>query len=192
MPRKSLTEQAHQIIRSYIKQGATAIDMTAGNGLDTLQLAREVEHTGQVFSFDIQQQAINISKQLIKEYQHGNVEFFCANHAEFDQYLPSKLHGNIDIIMFNLGYLPGGNKSITTRAQNTVIALEKSLEWLAFDGVITLLVYVGHPAGLSEFEVITAWLNKLDKKWNWELINKGCSETSPRLFIISHSTSPQD
>lgn len=51
------------------------------------------------------------------------------------------------LVAFNLGYLPGGDKTITTQSQTTVEALHVAKEVLMPGGLISLVVYVGHPGG---------------------------------------------
>lgn len=51
------------------------------------------------------------------------------------------------LVAFNLGYLPGGDKTMITRADTTLLGLEAAERILAPGGLISLVVYVGHPGG---------------------------------------------
>lgn len=56
----------------------------------------------------------------------------------------------IGAVMFNLGYLPGGDPNIVTDLETTLPALEASLRLLRPGGVITLVLYGGHARGAAE------------------------------------------
>ena len=49
--------------------------------------------------------------------------------------------------MYNLGFLPGGNKEITTLAKTTMKSIEDGLELLDSNGIMTIAVYRGHAEG---------------------------------------------
>lgn len=51
------------------------------------------------------------------------------------------------LVAFNLGYLPGGDKTIITKPETTLPALEAAKGILMPGGLISLVVYVGHPGG---------------------------------------------
>lgn len=51
------------------------------------------------------------------------------------------------LVAFNLGYLPGGDKTIITESQTTAEAFNVAMEILMPGGLISLVVYVGHPGG---------------------------------------------
>jgi hypothetical protein len=58
----------------------------------------------------------------------------------------NKLH-TFRLVAFNLGYLPGGDKEIITRSETTLLALEAAKRILIPQGLISIVVYVGHPGG---------------------------------------------
>jgi hypothetical protein len=60
--------------------------------------------------------------------------------------------------MFNLGYLPGGGKTLITRTDTTLLALQVAAEWLAGDGVLTVVVYPGHEGGREEADEVERWM----------------------------------
>lgn len=51
------------------------------------------------------------------------------------------------LVTFNLGYLPGGDRTFTTQSDTTLKALEAAKVILMDGGLISLVVYVGHPGG---------------------------------------------
>lgn len=162
-PGVSFTQRAHELIRQVLRPGDIAIDATVGNGYDTLFLAQCVGHEGQVYGFDIQQQALDSAWQQLRQAHLENVvSLFHAGHELIPLLVPEQHAGKIKAIMFNLGYLPGGDKSRTTGISTTLAALEASLTLLSADGRITLLAYTGHPGGHEETEAVKSWAASLD------------------------------
>lgn len=129
-----------------VKDKDIVIDMTVGNGNDTLYLCDKVKN-GHVFGFDIQECGINNTKLLLKDYK--NVTLINDSHTNLLQHLNEYKH-KVSLILFNLGYLPNGDKSITTDAKSTIEAIKNSLELLNDKGVILVVVYPGHEEGLKE------------------------------------------
>ena len=186
--RESLTDTAHRHLGSHLREGNIVIDATAGNGHDALFAASCCGTTGHVYLFDIQQAAITNSRnKLFKAGYLQRASFLCASHDLIKTLLPSQLKGNISASIYNLGYLPGGDKSITTETASTLASLEQSLEWLRDGGVISLMIYVGHLQGAIEHEAILDWLESKRDDLQSEWINPGCSENSPRLYICTKS-----
>lgn len=185
--RLSLTAQAHNIIQSHLIAGDIAIDATIGNGHDTVFLCKQVGLQGKIFGFDIQQQAIDeTNSKLNSENLPCNVNLFLCSHSEMDTCIPLKYHKQIKIIVFNLGYLPGSDKSITTETESTIIALKKSLKLLASDGLMTIIAYPGHSSGAIENDQLIEWCHRLDHNYFCvKIIDSSNKPTAPRLFIIS-------
>ena len=69
-----------------------------------------------------------------------------------------------DLIMFNLGYLPGGDHSLATKPDTPLPALEKALALLKEGGLLSLMIYSGGDSGFEEKERVLAWLRELDPK----------------------------
>ena len=63
--------------------------------------------------------------------------------------------------MFNLGWLPGGDKSITTLWNTTQKAIQKALDALLPMGVCTVCVYPGHAEGEYEKNELALMLAQL-------------------------------
>ncbi len=120
--RLSLTTLTHNLLEKKLTKGDFVIDATVGNGQDTLFLAKKVGRQGGIFGFDVQQQAISSTQLLLKQNQFENFCLFHANHSDMDIYIPQQQHGKIKLIMFNLGYLPGSDKTIITQTNTTLIA----------------------------------------------------------------------
>ena len=153
-----LTELAQQLVSKSVHSGELVIDATAGNGLDTLFLARLVGPAGRVIACDIQPTAIQSAKQKITAAGMDNVEFLLVDHANLFQELNSNESGRVAGVMFNLGYLPGGDKSVITTKASTVTAVSLAVDLLRADGILTVLAYIGHPGGQEEAQAVEAEL----------------------------------
>jgi len=187
MKRISLVNTAHDLIRDILRPGDIAIDATVGNGHDTLFLAEQVTSSGQVYGFDIQQAAIDSTREKFRQTQLSDcLTLIHASHADMTDKIPADLHGNISAIMFNLGYLPGGDKSVITQTDSTLTALTVAARILAVNGIITLLAYPGHPGGDMETDRVKNGCEQLDTQ-QFEVSTIYSSEhkdTTPRLFVI--------
>lgn len=151
---------AHKEISSVVKNGDVVIDGTAGNGKDTIFLAQLVGEEGLVYAFDIQQEALERTKEkLIEANLISRVKLIHSGHENMEHYVKSP----VKAVMFNLGYLPGGNKNIITKPQTTLEALRQSLKLLQRYGIVSLTVYTGHPGGFEEWLALKSFLEKLDR-----------------------------
>lgn len=152
---------ARQLIEGRLKNGGRALDGTAGNGRDTLFLAQLAGGSGKVWAFDIQAQALSNTAGLLRENGvEGQVELIAASHADLADYVREPL----DAAMFNFGYLPGGDKTVTTKADSSVRAMQAAAALLAEGGLLTAVVYSGHPAGLAEAAAIEQWAAALPQE----------------------------
>jgi hypothetical protein len=162
MARVSISAEIHRFLSRHIRQGDTVIDATLGNGHDALFLAGHVGEEGHLFGFDIQAEAINNTlKRLSSQQLDHRATLIIKSHAYMAAFIPERFHGHIKCIMFNLGYLPGSDKSITTLPESTLSALNIALNLLSEDGVISILAYSGHPGGADECSAVKAWVSQL-------------------------------
>lgn len=153
--------QSHQYIERFVEEGDIVIDATAGNGNDTVFLAKLVGETGRVFSFDIQKVALDKTREkLISLGLAVMVELINDGHENIDKYVKN----NIKAVMFNLGYLPSGDHKIGTKPETTISAIEKSLNSLVKGGIISIVVYHGGDSGFEEKIQVLEYLEKLDPK----------------------------
>ena len=146
------TEKA--FITPHIKQGGTVVDFTMGNGHDTLWLADQVGKDGRVYAFDIQPQALENTKKLLEEHGVDNATLILDSHANVKEYVKE----SICVGMFNLGFLPGGDKSITTKHESSLAAIKAGIELLCDDGALLIAVYPGHEEGTIEVNLICLFL----------------------------------
>lgn len=187
----SLTEQAHQAICAHLDSLGKnlfrfSIDATCGNGYDTLFLAEITEQ--QVFSFDIQAEAIDNTQQRLNKTLHSEkVMLINQSHTDMLDYCQKhyvEAVGKIDVIIFNLGYLPSGvNQSVMTAADSTIAALNVAVQLLSTHGIISVLCYRGHNGGLSESNAVLQWLSR--KKLHHAVVDSAMANgTTPFLLII--------
>jgi len=183
--RISLTTLTHNLIENHLSEGDFVIDATVGNGYDTLFLSSQVGKQGIVFGFDVQQQAISSTKLQLKQAQFENFCLFHACHSEMNDHIAPQYQEKIKLIMFNLGYLPGSDKTIVTQTSTTLSALKKSLALLAPNGALTIMAYPGHSEGKVETEQVKFWCEQLDPlNYRFNQIKSSEKTTAPRLFII--------
>ncbi|MFV1996111.1 MAG: class I SAM-dependent methyltransferase [Verrucomicrobiales bacterium] len=151
-----ITEKAHELIRQVVGPGDTVVDATLGNGYDTAFLADLVGRKGTVYGFDIQAKAIENARQRLSDEAAGGapatIELLLCGH----QRMAEIVDGPVRVVMFNLGFMPGGNKSVITKPESTVAALEAALELLAPGGIATVVIYTGHEGGAEEKEAVLA------------------------------------
>jgi SAM-dependent methyltransferase len=180
-----LTAAASSWIEVALFDGALAVDATVGNGYDALFLGHRVGPKGKVIGFDVQKAALAGAREILKFVGSINhVSLIHDSHTRVADYLPPG--AAIDAAMFNLGYLPRGNRQIITRPETTVQALRSVLEHLAEHGRVTLLVYRGHEGGVPEYEGVRQFLEGLpgDKWLVEELVSRSDSPVAPRLFRV--------
>ena len=151
----------HEYIKKAVSEGNTVIDATMGNGHDTLFLANLVGETGKVFAFDIQNQALeNTSALLEKEGVRERAVLINDGHHNIEKYVDN----HVNAVMFNLGYLPGGDHSIATKFETTVKAIEQSMKLLSPGGLISIGVYYGGDSGFEEKNALMEWIKTIDYK----------------------------
>ena len=149
------TALAMELTLKYVIPGDVVIDATSGNGHDTLTLAEAVGDLGQVIALDIQQSALESAGVLLHANAKENVTFVQGNFRNLAELTTCLLHDRKpSAIVFNLGYLPGGDKSVTTVREDSVEAVKQALELVAVDGVVTVVLYCGHEAGKAEKKAV--------------------------------------
>lgn len=157
---KRPVEFAHTLLESSVNKGDILIDATCGNGNDTLFLAKLTGENGQVYAFDIQEDAIIRSKELTKDY--NNINYILDSHANLANYL--KDTKTLDGAIFNLGYLPKSDKTVITLAKSTIQAITSMLEILNKGKQIVIVVYHGHEGGKEEKNAVLDYVEKLSQK----------------------------
>jgi 16S rRNA C1402 N4-methylase RsmH len=164
--RPRLTDIAQQAWLNYLSPGTWAIDATAGNGHDTLFLARAVSPGGRVFACDIQEAAIRATaRRLELAGLLAAVTLIRESHASMKQCLACSAGKRIHLVCFNLGYLPNGDHALTTRPETTLPALKAALDLLAPEGALSIMAYRGHSGGMAEAEAVRSFMKRIPEPW---------------------------
>ena len=174
---------ASDVLHQVITEGDTVIDATLGNGHDTVMLSELVGPSGKVYGFDIQADAVERTAALLAE--HGLRER-CELYAKGHQHIADHVHVPVKATVFNLGWLPGGDKSITTLWETTQVAISAALALLVKGGVCTICAYPGHAEGDRERFALMDWLATLrPQEYNvlhHRFLNAGPG--APECFVI--------
>ncbi|BCU77426.1 class I SAM-dependent methyltransferase [Luteolibacter sp. LG18] len=176
------TELAHRLLEGVLKPGDHAIDATCGNGHDTLFLARQVGAAGRVLAFDVQAAAIGSARHLVEEYGVGSqVSFVLESHARLAEHTAP---GACAAVMFNLGYLPGADREVITRSEETLPALAAATVALRPGGWLCVVCYPGHRGGDDEAAEVERWMEGLTPS-GWRVARYGMLGTrKPAPFLL--------
>ncbi|WP_375152557.1 tRNA (mnm(5)s(2)U34)-methyltransferase [Enterococcus mundtii] len=182
---KTALHYSHTLLEEIIQPGDYVIDATMGNGHDTLFLAEKVGKTGQVYSFDIQQQALASTQQKLSE--NGLLEratLFLQGHETIGEVIAEQQP--IKAGIFNLGYLPKSDKSVITLPETTKTAMEEILKRLVPQGRMIIVVYYGHQGGEAELDMVQNFCQALPQEQfnvlNYQFINQ--KNNPPILYCI--------
>ena len=157
----NLRETEKTFLAPHVTEGGIAVDFTMGNGNDTLWLSERVGQTGTVYAFDIQPEAVaRTAERMQNEAPFENYRLICASHHTVLDYVSEPICAGI----FNLGFLPGGDRSITTLRETTLPAVDAALSLLAPKGALLIAVYPGHEEGRLEGELLDEKLSALPQK----------------------------
>ncbi len=168
---KRINELAHDLILEHIHSDSIIVDATTGNGHDTLFLAKHVKH---VYAYDVLQTAIDHSKLLTKDYQ--NITYLHKSHEFITTDIPT-----YDGIIFNLGYLPGGDKKVSTTLETTIKTL-KSIHQ-KHQGFVLIVAYPGHDEGLKELCFIQTFLDQTKLSYRIIKNNFESKKQAPQIFF---------
>ncbi|MCX7772977.1 MAG: methyltransferase domain-containing protein [Clostridia bacterium] len=153
--------QAHELAEKIVRPGDAVIDATMGNGHDTLFMADLVGEAGRVYAFDIQESAVAKTRERIEKAGFtSRCHLIHDGHQNMDLYVKEP----VKLIIYNLGYLPGGDHNIGTRAETTIAAVEKSLSLISNDGLVIIVIYHGGDSGFEERDALLSYLISLDCK----------------------------
>lgn len=169
-------EMAHWMLKDIIKTNDVVVDATMGNGYDTQFLA---ELGANVYAFDVQEEALNATekrlddagiknqifeKNLSKLLTEPSVNLVLSGHEKLSEYVKEPIKAAI----FNLGYLPKTDKSVVTKADTTLTALDALTYQLVVGGRIAIMIYYGHEGGMEEKNAVIKWTSSLPQK-DWEV-----------------------
>jgi tRNA A58 N-methylase Trm61 len=170
------------LVKEALREGDLAIDATAGNGHDTAFLAECVGASGRVIAFDIQAEAMQQARMHVNECGFAErVEFHQESHTKITVHASP---GTVAAVMFNLGYLPGGDHAIATESSETLIAVEQAAEVLKSGGLLSIVCYPGHAAGTGEAAAVEDKLASLTHD-GWRVAAyKMCGTLRPAPFLL--------
>ena len=180
---KSARHWAEELLRQAAGPGAVVIDGTMGNGYDTLWLAELVGETGRVYAFDIQREAVERTRARLDEAGlAGRVTLFHAGHEHIPELVPEP----VDAAVFNLGWLPGTDKALRTRADTTLLAVNAALDKLKQGGLLTVCAYPGHEEGRVERDALIQWAQSLPPAQYGAMIRAYLNQPNdpPVLFAV--------
>ena len=175
---------ARLLLEKAVKPGDIAIDCTMGNGHDTVFLANLTGPDGHVYSFDIQQSAVLKTKErLLSTGLDERVTLVHAGHERLQEFVhPDK---PVTGAIFNLGYLPGGDKEIITTAPTTIQAVLQLLDIMEPEGIIVLVIYHGHPGGDIERDELIKFVSELSQDTAHVLEYRFMNQKNNPPFIIA-------
>ena len=180
---RSTTQTALLFISRYLHPGDTVVDATCGNGHDTLAMAKM--GAGKIYAFDVQETAITNTESLLtkENIPLSNVHLILDSHANMCNYIKEK----VQVIVFNLGYLPSANKSIITSSESTITAVKEAMKLLKKDGLICISMYSGHPGGQEEKQSLLDFAESLDERtWHTAYINmRNQRKNPPEILLIT-------
>ncbi len=174
---------SHFFLSERLAPGDRAVDATCGNGRDTLFLAQSVGPGGKIWAFDLQEEALAKTSTLLTEAGClAQVELVAAGHERLAEFVP----GPVKAVIFNLGYLPGGDRHFVTRPAQTLAALDQASRLLLPGGIVAVCVYTGHPGGTDEGITVGEWAAGLSPRdfnaWVCRQANRGPS--APYLILV--------
>lgn len=183
-PLKNAVTLSHMLLQPYLSAARVVVDMTCGNGHDTVFLAAHMTDAAVLYAFDIQACAIESTKKRLQGDELHTKHIICRQGSHDE--LLAQIDDRPDIIMFNLGYLPTGNHEIHTKKEITIKAIKICLNKLAENGIIMIAAYPGTEAGAAENDAVRSFLQTVPQKefdvsW-WQPINQ--VHCPPQLYIV--------
>ena len=182
-----LTDHAHEAVARVLRRGDLAVDATVGNGFDTAFLGATVGPAGHVIGLDIQPLAIQRTQLLLGQAGLlARTTLLQCGHERLATAVPQAWKGRVRAVMLNLGYLPRGDRTLTTQPATTLAALRDAVTVLGTPGVLTVLAYRGHPGGAGEATAVEDWAAEIAAHGFsvTTLTSADAGATSPVLHVV--------
>jgi hypothetical protein len=162
---------AHTYWQRLLKPGDHVVDATCGNGHDTLflvHLLSQFSPQGFVTALDTQLQAIENTRHILSTHISNDFLDHVSLHQQCHSVFPTYLEkGSVALIVYNLGYLPGGDKALTTSSSTTQSSLAAALSLIKPGGAISITCYPGHEAGKLEEDMVLNFAASLNpQEWS--------------------------
>lgn len=169
-----------QQLKNHKRHPYHFIDATCGLGNDTIYMAQLLGSDGIVHSYDIQKKALDLTKQKCENLKIENV---CFYHCSHDNIIVEQ----IDFAIFNLGYLPNSDKTITTRADTTIKAITNLLKHFENNKYLNIIVvvYPKHLEGSKEAGAIDNLIKDLSSKYLVTKYQNYNRKNAPYLLTIT-------
>lgn len=174
---------SHTWLTSAVMAGDTVVDATCGNGHDTLLLAELVGKTGKVWAFDIQQEALGKTSSLLEHAGFAErTQLIHCGHEHLSEHLKVP----VSAVVFNLGYLPGGDRKIATATDTTIRGLDQATRLLKPGGIVAITVYPGHDTGATEAAAVTDWAVSINPRqfYPWIMRQINVPENAPYFILV--------
>ena len=186
IPLHHSVEFQHHLWDDVLPQANIVVDLTCGNGHDTLYLLQHSHSKAKIYAIDVQKEAIQSTMERWREKAPETYHRVCVLQGSHDTILETYPISNIDLIVANLGYLPNGNHSIMTHEDTTIQAIAIGLQNLSVDGLCTIVAYPGTERGFIESKAVETYLSSIDQTVyhcsTWHPINQ--KHNPPILYII--------
>lgn len=174
---KNALKLSHEYLKEHINKDDVCVDATMGRGRDTLLLCNLAK---EVFAFDIQEEALHSTKELLSENGITNAHLILDSHHNLKSYVKSA-----KCVVFNLGFLPGGDHSIFSHSDTSIKAIEAALDIIPINGFVSICSYYGGDTGFEERDNLLAFLSDLDSKKYTVMLHSFYNRPNcPPLFII--------
>lgn len=167
---------SHDFLAEVLDKTAVAVDATMGNGNDTAFLAGLA---GQVLAFDVQEQALIKTQERLDSLGLTNARLIHAGHETLDQHVD-----RVRAAIFNLGYLPSADKSIITKPNTTIEALDKLLARLEVGGRVSVMIYYGHEGGDREKDAVLDYVTALDQTRFTAMLYQPLNQINTPPFLV--------
>ena len=180
---RSAHHWAWALMSEALTEGSLCIDATMGNGHDTLRMCQLTGPGGQVWAFDVQEEALAATDRRLREAGvRERAELILDSHVRMEAHVDVPVDG----VMFNLGWLPGHDKARRTQPESTLAAVNAALRLLKPEGLITVCAYPGHEEGSAERDALLQWAAALDAKKYDALLKTYLNQPNdpPLLFAV--------
>lgn len=162
---KTATHVNQILMEKLIFPGMVVVDATLGNGFDAKKLLELIGPKGLLYGFDIQRDAIDSTLLRLEGLPSDTYKLFQRSHSDLLNTLRVQ-EGveEVDFVVFNLGYLPKGDKAITTALKTTLLGIEQAFQLLSEGGLLMVTVYPGHLEGAVEADYLHKWFSGQSQK----------------------------
>ena len=127
-----------------------------------------------------EEQALQSTKERLEKQEIHNAHLILDGHQHIDHYVNQPIRAAI----FNLGYLPSADKTVITKPDTTLIAVEKILEKLEVGGRLAIMIYYGHEGGDMEKDAVLEYVNQLDQRLFTAMLYQPLNQINQPPFLV--------